>query len=120
MWIKYASSSFSEINLASIFEHNRKVLAYAYCSIESPDNREVRATFGSNDGIQIFLNGNKIYQNLVMRSLIIDEDEVILPLIKGKNHLMLKIDQNNGDWGFSFRLPDEKIRNHKHKFRIIE
>ena len=118
-WFKYSSPNISEINLSSIFEQNREVLAYAYCSIESPDDRKVLATFGSNDGIQIFLNGKLIYKNFVMRSLKIDEDRVLLSLKKGKNHLLLKIDQNNGEWGISFRLPEEVIRNHKQKYRII-
>ena len=34
--------------------------------------------------------------------------------------MLLKIDQNNGGWGFSFRLPDEIIRNHKQKYRILD
>ena len=119
-WTKHESLSSSEIDLASIYEENTRVLAYAYCTIENPTERNVKATLGSNDGIQIFLNGKQIYQNLIKRSLIIDEDLVILPLQKGKNHLLLKIDQNKGGWGFSFRLRDLKIRNHKHKYRIID
>jgi hypothetical protein len=119
-WIKYASPIFSKLNLASVYEDNTQVVAYAYCRIESPNQASVRATLGSNDGIQVILNGKRIYKNYVKRSLIIDEDEVMLPLEKGTNHLLLKIDQNKGDWGFSFRLPDVKVRNHKYKYRIID
>jgi len=117
-WVKYASPVFSKINLADAFENSTNVVVYAFCQIESPLNKRVRATFGSNDGIQLFLNGERVYKKYVQRSLIVDEDETYLDLKKGKNTLLLKIDQNKGDWAFSFQLPDEKVRNHNYKYSI--
>jgi hypothetical protein len=117
--MKYDSPIFSKIDLAAVYEENTRVVAYAYCRIESPAEQSVRATFGSNDGIQLILNGDRIYKKFMKRSLIIDEDEVLLPLKKGRNDLLVKIDQNKGGWGFSFRLPDVSVRNHKHKYRIV-
>jgi hypothetical protein len=119
-WMKYSSPIFSKINLSDIYEDNTEVLTYAYCRIDSPKDKKVRATFGSNDGIQLVLNGQRIYKKYAKRSLILDEDEIYLDLKKGKNYLLLKIDQNKGDWGFSFRLPDENVRNHKYKYRLID
>ena len=119
-WFKYDSPLYSEIDLAAVFEQKLSVLAYAYCRIESPDNRRVKASLGSNDGIQIYINGKKVYDKKVKRSLIPDEDEVFIDLQKGYNHVLLKIDQNKGSWGFSFRLPDENIRHHKQKYKILE
>lgn len=118
-WMKYDSPHFSEIDLFSIYEENTEVLAYAYCQIESQRDQKVRATFGSNDGIKVICNGKEVYVNYQKRGLIVDEDECYLPLKKGQNHIMLKIDQNKGGWGFSFRLPDNIVRNHKYKYRII-
>ena len=106
--------------LDQIYQQNTEVVSYAYCRIDVQKNMQVRATLGSNDGIQIFLNGKKVYQNFKKRSLIPDEDEIFLDLVAGKNHLLLKIDQNKGGWGFSFRLPDVAVRNHKQKYRIVE
>jgi len=119
-WSKYSSPIFSKINLADVYEKNTEVVTYAFCRIESPEDKKVRATFGSNDGIQIFLNGQRVFKKYAKRSLILDEDKIYLDLKKGTNYLLLKIDQNKGDWGFSFRLPDENIRNHKYKYRLID
>jgi hexosaminidase len=119
-WMKYSSPIFSKIDLRSVYEENTRVVAYAYCRIESPGDKSVRATFGSNDGIQLILNGDRIYKKFIKRSLILDEDELMLPLKKGRNDLLVKIDQNKGGWGFSFRLPDVNVRNHKHKYRIVD
>jgi tetratricopeptide (TPR) repeat protein len=120
MWDKYDSPTPAEINLKEYYEKNTDAVAYAYCRIESPVAQNVKATFGSNDGIVIYCNGEKVFQIHEKRSLIPDENEVSLPLKAGKNHLLLKIDQWKGGWGFSFRLPEENIRNHKQKYKIIE
>ncbi len=119
-WMKYNSPRSTEINLKQVFEKNTEVLAYAYCTIESPGEQEVRVTVGSNDGIEVICNGNSVFQKFAKRSLIPDEDEFMLPLKAGKNHVLLKIDQWQAGWGFSFRLPDHLVRNHKHKYKLLE
>lgn len=120
MWDKYDSPTPAEINLKEYYEKNTDAVAYAYCRIESPVDKLVKATFGSNDGIVIYCNGQKVFQIHEKRSLIPDENEVTLPLKAGNNHILLKIDQWKGGWGFSFRLPEENVRNHKQKYKIIE
>ena len=119
-WKKVSFPTYAECNLADVYEDNKLVLAYAYASIESDRAQNVRASFGSNDGIKVILNGKRLFERHVTRNLMPDEEETILPLVEGKNHLLLKIDQGKGDWGFSFRLPDNVVRNHKHKYRIIQ
>ncbi len=119
-WQKYSSPKSAEIDLTSVYENNKEVVAYAYCLIESPEKMNVQATLGSNDGIQLFINGQKLFSRKIKRSLVIDEEDISIPLEKGENHILLKIDQNKGEWGFSFRLPDLEVRNHKHKYRIIK
>jgi len=118
-WKKYTSPEADAVNLKPVFEKNEKVVAYAYCRIESPLAQKVRAAFGSNDGIEIIFNGEKLFQRHTKRNLQPDEDEVWLPFNPGENHLLLKIDQGKGDWGFSFRLPDVVLRNHDYKYRIL-
>ncbi|UCE06377.1 MAG: hypothetical protein JSW07_22870, partial [bacterium] len=119
-WRKFTSPLMGEVDLHSVFEQNEKVVAYAYCRVESSTDRVIRATLGSNDGIKVICNGQIIYEHQVKRNLSLDEDEIKLPFIEGKNHLLLKIDQNRGGWGFSFRLPDQVVRNHDYKYRIID
>ncbi|HPI74030.1 MAG TPA: hypothetical protein PLZ01_11520, partial [bacterium] len=92
----------------------------AYSQIDCPQARTVQARFGSNDGIEIILNGRTVLKKLVKRNLLVDEDQVSLNLKQGKNHLLLKIYQGSGDWGFSFQLPHVKVRHHDHRYRIFE
>ncbi|MBT3384800.1 MAG: family 20 glycosylhydrolase [Prolixibacteraceae bacterium] len=118
-WTKYASPVNSQINLKTIYEKNTTVVSYAYCTIESDKTQKVTATFGSNDGIKIYCNGEETFSVREKRDLIIDENSCILNLQPGKNHILLKVDNWKGGWGFSFRLPKQKIRHHKHKYKII-
>ncbi len=118
-WRKFNSPSPAEIDLLPLYEDNKKVLVYAYSQIDCPQARTVQARFGSNDGIEIILNGRVVFKKLVKRNLAVDEDQVLLDLQPGKNHLLLKIFQGNGGWGFSFQISDVTIRNHDHRYRII-
>jgi hypothetical protein len=119
-WKKLTSQKYSKVDLASLFEQNRHVLIYAYARIKSPVPQTVRATFGSNDGIEIFCNGRRIFRKHQKRNLMPDEDSCMLPLKAGDNHILLKVDQGSGGWGFSFRLPDNTIRSHDYKYRIVD
>jgi hypothetical protein len=119
-WIKYSSPLNAKIDFSTIYEKKDRAVAYAFCRIYSPTAGKVKATFGSNDGIQIYLNGKKVYRKFAKRSLILDEDKLILDLKAGRNDLLLKLDQNKGAWEFSFRLPDIRVRNHKYKYYIVE
>jgi hypothetical protein len=113
------SARFSEIDLAAMYPQNRHVVLYAYARIESPDDRDVRATFGSNDGIKVICNGEVVFEKHLKRNLMPDEDSCMLPLRAGRNDLLLKIDQGAGGWGFSFRLPENTVRNHDYKYQIL-
>lgn len=120
MWDKYQSPLFDRIDFTQVYEQNKESAAYAYCRITSPVDQVVRASFGSNDGIEVFCNGEKVFRKLEKRSLIPDEDECMLSLKAGTNYILLKIEQWKAGWGFSFRLPDHTVRNHKYKYEIVE
>ena len=118
-WHRLASPQFAVVDLASHYARNTDVVLYAHAMIDSPAAERVRALVGSNDGVEVFVNGRRIHANPVIRTLTIDEDEIWLPLEAGRNHLLLKVGQDSGDWGFTFRLPDKEIRNRKNRYRII-
>jgi hypothetical protein len=118
MWIKYDSPKLGEIDFQTIFEPKYTAVAYAYCTITSPDKREVTALLGSNDGVTVYCNGKEVHHVHGKRSLIADEDEIPLSLEKGKNHIMIKVEQWKGGWGLAFRLKDVEVRSHKQKYYI--
>jgi len=117
-WIKYDSPVQGEVDLAEIFDPPIRAVAYAYCTIDSPEKRRVTALLGSNDGATVWCNGKEVHRVHVKRSLIPDEDEIQLDLEQGRNHILVRVEQWKGDWGFSFRLRDADVRNHKQKYEI--
>lgn len=104
-WFYYESET-DKIPLNELFDPNDMVVAYAYCQIESPTPKKAILSVGSNDGIMIFLNGQKIHQNHVSRWLKPDNDFVPISLNAGINNLLLKIDEGTGNFGFVVRLLD--------------
>lgn len=118
-WIKFDSPKTGEVDLAPILTPNEKTVAYAYCLLNSPDNRSVTALLGSNDGATVYCNGEVVYKKHIKRNLIKDEDAITLDLESGPNHILVKIDQWKAGWGFTFRLKDETVRNHKQKYYIL-
>ncbi|MCK4748699.1 MAG: hypothetical protein KAT15_16715, partial [Bacteroidales bacterium] len=118
MWIKYDSPKLEEVDFKTIFEPHITAVAYAYCTIDSPGKQQVTALLGSNDGATVYCNGTQVHHIHGKRSLIADEDEILLNLEKGRNHILIKVEQWKAGWGFAFRLKDMDVRNHKQKYYI--
>ena len=57
---------------------------------------------GSDDGIEVWLNGAKVHSNNVARGVTVDADRVTLELKAGENQLLLKIYNQGGGHGFAF------------------
>jgi hexosaminidase len=117
-WQKYDSPFTDRLDLEKVYPGDGLAVAYAYCSIDAPGDKLTEALIGSSDGVTIYCNGEKILEQQPLRELVRHEDQVMLPLKKGRNHLLLKIDRLKPGWEFTFRLEDEDIRNHKQKYYI--
>ncbi len=111
IWTFHTTPLGDEIDLQGFFDKTERVVAYAYCTITAPANMTVQAGLGSNDGIKVFLNDKKVFEHHELRFAQADDDTVQLDLQQGENRLLLKIDQGRGNWGFLFRLLDQKVEN---------
>jgi len=102
------NSKDDKIHFSELLHPKDMVIAYAFTQIISPKNQKVILSLGSNDGIQVFLNGEKVHEShpLYGRWLQNDNDFIPVDLSKGSNNLMLKIDQGVGDFGYVVRFLD--------------
>jgi hypothetical protein len=105
-WYSLYSNSYS-IDFQSRFKINNKTVAYALCFIESDIDRNIIMKLGSDDGVMVFLNGKKIHDNSIYRSLSIDEDVISAKVAPGLNPLLVKVDQGTGGWEFCLRIINE-------------
>ncbi len=117
-WQKYDSPYSDRLELELAYPDMNLAVAYAYCTIDAPADKMTKALIGASDGMTIYCNGEKLMEKHMQRELVPDEDQVMLPLKEGRNHLLLKIDRMKPGWKFTFRLEDEDVRNHKQKYYI--
>ena len=103
------SQSSRLINLIELLGQGEKVIAYAKTYMYSPRKQSVQFRIGSDDGVQLWLNGQSLLEKLqVARSCMLDQDIVPAVLHRGWNQLLLQIVQIRGDWQFAFRITDEQ------------
>lgn len=92
------------VNLIDIYDENEFVLAYAWADIEMPGTTKAILGIGSDDSIKVWLNGKLVHQNWISRPPNKDDDLVPVTFQKGKNQLLLKIQNGVGGWGFACRM----------------
>lgn len=79
-------------------------LIYAYAEIESPEAGYAVLKVGSDDAVKVWLNGELVLDNYIFRAAQPDQDIVLVKIIKGTNHCLVKLGQGTGGWGFYFRF----------------
>ncbi len=94
-------------NDLSLFPRNDWITCYAYRRIDSPVERRLSVGLGSDDTLAVFLNGAKLLDRDVLRSLTPNEDRIELPLREGANDLLLKV--TNAAGGFAFWFEPEPL-----------
>lgn len=88
----------------AIFSENEFVLAYFYRTVEVDEATSATLLLGSDDSIAVWVNGEKEYDFRGARPVTVDQDQVGIDLEEGVNHLLLKIGNLAGNYGFSYRL----------------
>ena len=99
-------STLKKTDLAGVMSPATYTVAYAYANVTAPEDREVKLCVGSDDGIQVWLNGTKVLDENVFRGAAPDQNSVPVRLRKGENRLMVKVDTDIGGWGFYLRFLD--------------
>jgi hypothetical protein len=119
-WRRTSSVYFDLADLKQEFNNAAPAVTYAYANIDSPDDRTVDALLGSSGSVDVIINGQPVFSRKGSREFNADEDKFELPLVKGRNHLMLKLFSGAGEWKFSFRLPEYNVSNSKNRYKITE
>jgi hypothetical protein len=85
---------------------------YLYRTIEADRPMPVTLSFGSDDAIKVWLNGEPVLANKVIRVVAPDQEKITVDLRAGKNELLVKVVNGGGGYAFYFRvaemgLPDD-------------
>ncbi len=102
-WTLHAAQD-DAVDLVVAIARKANVIAYAYCEIESAKPQTCVLALGTNDGGRVWLNGECVWERPGPRGLKTDGDVVPVELKRGRNRLLLKIDQYGNRWGLMCRL----------------
>jgi CubicO group peptidase (beta-lactamase class C family) len=96
------------VDLQALYENDTDLkVAYAYAELEWPRDEVVQASFGSDDGAAVWLNGELVHRLVTAgRGVSPDSDRFAVPLRAGSNRLLIKVENGSGGWGFALRLLD--------------
>ena len=110
----HSDSASHKVNLLGYITPGYKTVAYAFVWVEVPEDRKGLLGMLSDDGIAVWLNHQNVWNHKISRYLPDDTRDIDLPPIelkKGLNALLVKVDQNDGEWGFKVRVlnPDGSV-----------
>lgn len=106
-WKKLDSWS-DNVAFDSIFHHPYFVSAYAWAVIESDAAKQAIFAIGSDDAVKVWHNGKLVHKTWGPRSIVQDNDLVPMSLVKGKNEILVEVQNIQGDWGFTARFVDQQ------------
>ena len=103
LWKLYSSPD-SIIDLRKTVSRASTVFAYAYTEVISDEAKVIFLSLGSNDGGKLWVNGLNLWDNPAQRGCVPDGDQIPVSLKKGKNTLLLKVEQRGNKWEFCCRF----------------
>lgn len=86
------------------------VVGYAACYVESPAERPVLLAIGSDDGYKAWLNHHFVAGDPAHGEAIKDAHLLPVTLHKGRNLLLIKVDQSFNGWEFYARFLDPQTK----------
>jgi hypothetical protein len=91
------------VNNLAVFgkpELNNDAVCYIAREIVTTGTTEIPLSLGSDDGLAVFVNGERVLADNQQRAIAPDQNRVAIRLKPGKNTLLLKITQGYGEWSF--------------------
>ncbi len=86
------------------FPQADKSVLYATATYDAPAVAKALLTVGSDDGITVWVNGEKVHANNADRGLLPDVDKVAIPVVAGANVLLFKVSNHMGIAGLQARI----------------
>jgi hypothetical protein len=95
---------FGDVPHLKIESNQEKILVYCACWLDSDADKDVEVRVGSDDGYKLWINHQLISEQHVYRAMEMDQETHKVKLNKGKNLLLIKVDQDTGEYQFMLRV----------------
>jgi len=107
------------VDLKSHYKTNQWVCAYALGYLTVDSETPVKIRVGINDAMKMWVNGDLVFVKPPDSTAILDNWAIPMVLKPGTTPVLLKICNEEKDWGFYFRVTDEQGKiNGKVKFSL--
>lgn len=104
-WTLHPVDTSGQLNFIGLgFVEEEDAWAYLLAYVKSETEQSVRLSVGSDDGIQVFLNGFEVHRNWALRGWSQDQDVFPVRLGQGWNRLLLRVANRTGEFGGSARI----------------
>ncbi len=103
-WLAVEADTSGLVNLSQYVGRHEWAIAYGWACVPVGRACETTLRCGSDDGIKIWLNGALVHEHEIGRAFTPCEDAIPIQLRAGDNHIVVKIDNYTGDWGFGVYL----------------
>ncbi len=110
--VKWEKSDYPDGNLHDLGRFggdSENAAVYLSREIECVSGADIPASFGSDDTITVWLNGEKILSENINRAAAPDQNAATLKLKAGKNRLLLKICNGGGPTQFYFKPGEAQV-----------
>jgi hypothetical protein len=84
---------------------------YVGHEVYAPSARTLTLSMGSDDGLLVYRNGEKVFERKINRAVAADQERIEIPLVRGRNTIVCKIVNTGGVGGIYHRIiaPKEQI-----------
>jgi hypothetical protein len=104
--IKWEKKEYTDGSPNDLRAFGENCATYLYRTIDVNSAMELPASFGSDDMLTVWLNGEKLISENTQRGCAPDQNFAKLKLQPGTNHLLLKVCNTSQDYAFYFAAGD--------------
>jgi hypothetical protein len=101
-WTHYENELSGYIDFAKLLQPSEVGVAYAYRTFDARQETNMVVGIGSNDGVKLWVNDQLLLNKKASRVAAPNQETLTIPLKRGMNTVLIKIDQLGGGWGFYF------------------
>ena len=117
MWREYESPT-DMVSLDESLSRLDYVTGYAYTELSSEDRRLCLLGLRTNDGGRLWINGKVVWDYKKPRGLKGKEDLLPIALQKGKNTILLKVEERANRWEFMMRILPLDVKGLAERFSL--
>lgn len=105
--IKWAKKEYEDGGVSNLGDFGANCATYLYREIETAAAADLPASFGFNESLTVWLNGEKLHSETANHAPAPGQVTKTLKLKPGKNRLVLKVSHGEGEYGFFFGTGQE-------------